>query len=727
MADEVHSEAALRVTVEGAPQLQSLTTALQNLNKAVTGANANLKPAAVNAAGATAMTQAVAKTRAAQKAAEKEIEANMTTGQRLIVRAVKGIVEAPFNALQFAGGAIKGFATSITPALGKIPASVLAIGGIGLAAGGLLLPILKLVAGFKLLSLSFGWAQEQAEASAKVASETRRRYPGLVGEAFEKAEDETNVRLNTLTALFGKGAEGIAESVERKLMDAQLGHASLQDSLAFQRWGINNVDRAAFERRTGRRVDLLTYLEQFVTKREQIDRELRNTPEGPRKEELRRVLGQYADDTFSIFGKQFSDLALRWSGSDLRRLRQQMDEAASLGTVKDADRKTTDFNIALWSLMGTFDAIRQGIGGDVQPTITNWLNDLRKRLIEPDRQGRVLGDTLRKLGADLSIKAWEVLDDLLRRIDVDKVNDWLKEVGKINAKEAADSIISFAKSLGVLLKVIAKGIEWAAWFSEGSDQAGSTMGGITAPFTRFFRGGGANPNFAAPPDIEPGARPGATAPAAPPAPLPPGGARVPTTSVEEARARPISFNGAGSPVPAGVEMTEAERNFLGLVRQYESKGGQNIPNYKYQPGFTAQGRYQLTMTNWRWLAPQLGITAPSPMAATDEEQTRVALELKRRTGIGNWVNFNPRLAGAVARGERSSLAGRAMLNSDTLNTTTKSAAGLPTQDGASFGRAAGQSFVDAVKSVPVNVKVPDTSGNVPPYSDPTPTGGDTPY
>lgn len=108
-------------------------------------------------------------------------------------------------------------------------------------------------------------------------------------------------------------------------------------------------------------------------------------------------------------------------------------------------------------------------------------------------------------------------------------------------------------------------------------------------------------------------------------------------------------SGGGS-VPNVDNMTPQERNFLGLVLKYES-GNKNVPNYINDKTHTAQGYYQLTNTNWRDIAPKLGITAPTAMAATKEEQTRVALALLRQSGEGNWTNWNPQLREAVNRGE----------------------------------------------------------------------------
>ncbi|MCJ2056661.1 phage tail tape measure protein [Methylobacterium sp. J-048] len=113
-----------------------------------------------------------------------------------------------------------------------------------------------------------------------------------------------------------------------------------------------------------------------------------------------------------------------------------------------------------------------------------------------------------------------------------------------------------------------------------------------------------------------------------------------------------SVGGAVGPgVPGSVKMTDTERNELGLITKYEA-GGRNVPNYINDRRHTAQGYYQITNSNWRHIAPQLGITAPNAMSASLEDQTRVALHLRRASGLGNWTRYNPRLRGALGRGEQ---------------------------------------------------------------------------
>ncbi|MET3485858.1 hypothetical protein [Methylobacterium sp. 1973] len=116
-------------------------------------------------------------------------------------------------------------------------------------------------------------------------------------------------------------------------------------------------------------------------------------------------------------------------------------------------------------------------------------------------------------------------------------------------------------------------------------------------------------------------------------------------------------------IPASVEMTDAERNMLGLIQLHESHG-RNTLNYvgtrqgldpMTARGATAQGYFQILNSNWRRLAPGLGIKTRNAMSSTLEEQTRVALALLRASGgrPKDWAPFNPALRAAIARGDRA--------------------------------------------------------------------------
>ena len=94
------------------------------------------------------------------------------------------------------------------------------------------------------------------------------------------------------------------------------------------------------------------------------------------------------------------------------------------------------------------------------------------------------------------------------------------------------------------------------------------------------------------------------------------------------------------------------QDYLNLISQYES-GNQNIPNYQYGPGSTAQGYYQITNTNWLAIAPQLGIDTsvyPNAMSAPQSVQAQVATYLLTQTpaGVSNWTSYNGNLAAALS-------------------------------------------------------------------------------
>lgn len=92
---------------------------------------------------------------------------------------------------------------------------------------------------------------------------------------------------------------------------------------------------------------------------------------------------------------------------------------------------------------------------------------------------------------------------------------------------------------------------------------------------------------------------------------------------------------------------------LRLISKYES-GDRNVPNFRYDPGHTAGGYYQITNTNWRNYGPRVGIDLkqhPNAMAAPQDVQARVAKLMHKERGFADWAPFNPGLAAALKRGE----------------------------------------------------------------------------
>lgn len=141
-----------------------------------------------------------------------------------------------------------------------------------------------------------------------------------------------------------------------------------------------------------------------------------------------------------------------------------------------------------------------------------------------------------------------------------------------------------------------------------------------------------------------------------------GGAGIRTRARRSASRHGEGAGGNDIPaIPDNVPMTAQERNTLGLIMKHES-GGKNTMNYvgKAQgldpntaKGYTAQGYYQLLNSNWRRLAPKLGIKTTNAMSSSLEDQTRVALALMRESGVKNWSNYNPALRAALARGDKA--------------------------------------------------------------------------
>lgn len=77
---------------------------------------------------------------------------------------------------------------------------------------------------------------------------------------------------------------------------------------------------------------------------------------------------------------------------------------------------------------------------------------------------------------------------------------------------------------------------------------------------------------------------------------------------------------------------------LDLIEQKESRG-QNVPNYKYGPGFSASGHYQIIDETWRRWAKAAGIDVsqyPTAMSAPREVQRAVAKQGYDTEGFRPW-------------------------------------------------------------------------------------------
>lgn len=80
------------------------------------------------------------------------------------------------------------------------------------------------------------------------------------------------------------------------------------------------------------------------------------------------------------------------------------------------------------------------------------------------------------------------------------------------------------------------------------------------------------------------------------------------------------------------------RDPLDIIEQKES-GGKNVPNYKYGPGFSASGYYQMIDGTWRRWAKGAGIDIseyPTAMSAPKEVQRAVAEYGFQKEGFAPW-------------------------------------------------------------------------------------------
>jgi len=85
------------------------------------------------------------------------------------------------------------------------------------------------------------------------------------------------------------------------------------------------------------------------------------------------------------------------------------------------------------------------------------------------------------------------------------------------------------------------------------------------------------------------------------------------------------------------------RDPLDVIEQRES-GGRNVPNYKYGPGFTASGHYQMINATWRRWAKDAGVDIsqyPRAMDAPKEVQRVVAQHGFDTEGWKPWAASEP--------------------------------------------------------------------------------------
>ncbi len=98
-----------------------------------------------------------------------------------------------------------------------------------------------------------------------------------------------------------------------------------------------------------------------------------------------------------------------------------------------------------------------------------------------------------------------------------------------------------------------------------------------------------------------------------------------------------------------------------LIAMYESDGGRNIPNGRYDVRHTAGGVCQMTNETWREVAPTIDIDLhkfPNAGSASEHQQWQACWKLHALRGNQPWTCCNPKLRKALAQaGEPTGAAG----------------------------------------------------------------------
>lgn len=746
MDDDVAAQATIFVNIQGVSGLQRLAAMLARIKREAGGA-APRPQAAMSQAQLDRMAHPIA-----VGIAEK------------ISYAVGYSLRAPFDAIVASGRVVGRSLLSLTGSLGHFATNVglvsFGIVALGGAVTGLASPLLNLVGGFKILREAFGWAETAAAEQIRVAGRTRRFFPQILGEGVEAAELAMRVRMASATALFGNAADAMQENITRKMSEYRLGRGIRGEKDIFERWGITPERLARFEQMTGSRVDLTTWLRLFVIKREELEKQLESASPAE-KLVIRRKLAMLADDTVKIFGQKFADTVGAMNNQDLAKLETNMKEAVRLGEVPDATRRSINFTIALESLKATFSAITLGIGGDVQPTITKFLNELRHKLTDVDASGKSLGMSFRELASSMATKTWETLRDVMAEITPQTLSGWIAEVNKWNPHDSAESIkgflhafVSFTKAVGRIIEVVGE------YF--GTSEAPAEGGAPAA----------AAPPAAPPPAAAPGPPP---APPATPPPEPSGrfgwGAPItsptaPTMPTAPATGAPAAPSGTGWTAPAAAPppSTPAPLAFpppTGQRATYPQTGSWAQP-FGIQPQepqkqinldtlkTAAAGRALVTSTNV--VSGPSGDTLVMKSKATDL-RPEGAQQGRFGYSVGGWgvggSGVGPPAIGATGEPAVGAVAPSITAPMPEVGVTRQgigtsqvpgapSLYGLPPsiggfgggsaltrQDGTVFGAAAAEALKDGLDGASISQGTAPTSYGVAPRAAPKPTGGDT--
>lgn len=404
-----------------------------------------------------------------QAAQQRGWHAALVTAAEGVGYAIGSGLRAPFDVLGTTMRMVGGPITSIFAAFSQLLTSVLTLNPalIALTVGTIAVTaaVGSLAAVYQLLKTSFDWASESAEQQLKVLAQTRRTFPGIVGQELEAREPYVRAKMAATAALFGQGAEALQERITRQFTDARMGRGLGGDRDIFSRLGINAQAIQQYEAVTGQRMGLTDWLAAFIGERERI--EARQAAAGSDRE--RRELGQrkarLIDDSLKLFNQKFADLAATMSTQDLAIIQRMTTRSGALARVEDADQKAIEFDRQLKTTRVIFGNLRDGIANDAMPAMTQFFFKLNRALLDTADGGLGMGRQLRELAAALGVKAWEALDLVLKEIKPETVKEFIEYVRQWNPADVIKSIQSGVTALTDLFNIIVEVIDRieAAW------------------------------------------------------------------------------------------------------------------------------------------------------------------------------------------------------------------------------------------------------------------------
>ena len=373
--------------------------------------------------------------------------------------AIGSSIRAPFDVLstsvRLAGSSLVSFLgpmATLGVAAGATAPTLLALGVVVVSVAPALF---SLAATIKLMRASFGWAKEAADAQLQILARTKRDFPGVIGEAFDRAEDTTLVKLGVGSALFGKAADAMAEGITRRFTEAQMGRGIRGEKDIFERLGITPEAMQAYEEiRGGERVGLTDWLALFIRKREQLDVQQTEVRGTPAEAQVRLARAGLIDDSLKLFGQRFADIVGSFTSEDLKQLSDNIKATLPLVAVADADQKARDFDVALLSLKETFNQLQRGIAGDLQPVYTEMMEGVRKWLLSAGDDGQTIGQQLRQLASSVALHGWETLRILLSEIKPDDVKSFVDEMKKWQPERSIAILTTAARLLGKLANLL---------------------------------------------------------------------------------------------------------------------------------------------------------------------------------------------------------------------------------------------------------------------------------